>query len=155
MDLDAVVIPVEAHWHECRLVGAVQHGIADKLLQRRQQVRLAALLKRAARQVNVRAVVRHHLLIYAAQHLGQHAVKRLLIDDRVVKLVAGDAQELQIGAGQKVARSRSKHEHTKHGRNRLVDRDDHLGRRKPLVIVAVIGGEDIPCEGAGQVGLFE
>jgi hypothetical protein len=109
------------------------------------------LLKWPAGEVHPRPVMGNELFFKPANHIGYGAINEVLVHDRLIKLCPFDAEELDVGAVKKAPRRLANHQEPKHGRNRLIRRDDHFRRRETLLGAAIIGFQNVWGDGGWKI----
>ena len=154
-DLHAVGEPRHLHGAVGGLVGAVHHGVARELLQRRQGIRGAPDLRRTDADLHRRADVAAHQRLQVPDRVRNGALETRAVDDGVRAVGSGETQELHVGARQEVHRAAAEHQHAEHGGGRVGRPRDHLRRGQPLLQRAVVAGEHVGVERAGQIEVLE
>ena len=94
-------------------------------------------------------------VVEAQQHVQDRPFAPRLVHDVTTPFGTGDTKELHIGAREVVNRSLAEHEYPSHRRNRIVHRDDHLGRGQPFGRRTVVGGKGLRINRRGQILILE
>lgn len=154
-DLDAIVVPGDAHRCIRCLVDAVHHGVPHKLLQRAERVASLPPLHRSAGDIDRGPDVRLEFFIESSHQVSQRAVDLLLIHDGISQINSIDAEELHVRSGKKIPRPRGEDQEAKRRGNVVLNRGDHLGGREALLVGAIVRFQDVGRQGRWQVLVLE
>lgn len=149
LDLDAVAEPVEANRAGGGVI-PVHHRVQQQLAQRPLRISRPRTVTEAGALPERHRVVRVDAPAQGFDNGAQIAVDLLLVDRPLGHRRARKPDELDIGAGQEVARVLAEQQDAGHGRA-VRDQVEAAQRGVFFLGAAVVGGDDIGVDSAGAV----